>query len=314
MVAAPGYTVDSLVTKLRNRYINPNSQSLFQDADVVSLFDDALRDTMIPVITSVREEFWVKTQDTPINGSTSYTIPSNAAGGILRDVVFVDTAGNEIDLQQLSPAHIKATFPFGYQLPLYTFGYYWQNDQIKPYPQQAINATGYTLRMKPIRRPNDLTLSTNCGQVTVISGNVITLSNVPTDWVSTTTFDIIQNAPQFTAIAEAATITGAPAGSTITLTTVPSGLAVGMWVCPTTTSCIPQIPYEGFGLLIESAIVAMCNSLGDSQGAGLHEKSQAKMRQDFIDLITPRSQLGTKKIVNRNNPMSFWNFGSPFIR
>ena len=81
MVAAPGYTVDSLVTKLRNRYINPNSQSLFQDADVVSLLDDELRSTIIPVITSVREEFWVKTYDQPITGAANYTIPSNAAEG-----------------------------------------------------------------------------------------------------------------------------------------------------------------------------------------------------------------------------------------
>lgn len=313
MVAAPGYTVDALVTKLRNRYLNPNSQSLFLDSDVVSLLDDALRDTLIPVITSVREEFWVKTYDQPINGSASYTIPSNAAGGILRDVVFVDTAGNEIDIQQLSPAHIKATFPFGYQLPLYTFGYYWKNDQIVPYPQQAQNATGYTLRMKPIRRPNDLTLSTNCGQIISIIGNVVTLGNLPTDWTTSTTFDIIQNAPQFTAIIEGTTITAIGASS-ITLATVPTGLLVGMWVCPTTMSCIPQIPYEGFGLLLESAIVAMCNSMGDSQGSGLHEKARDKFRQDFINLITPRSQLGTKKVVNRNNPMSFWNFGSPFIR
>jgi hypothetical protein len=313
MVAAPGYIVDSLVTKLRNRYINPNSQNLFLDADVVSLLDDALRDTLIPVITSVREEFWVKTQDTPINGSASYTIPSNAAGGILRDVVFVDTAGNEIDLQQLSPAHIKSTFPFGQQLPLYTFGYYWKNDQIVPYPNQATNATGYTLRMKPIRRPNDLTLSTNCGQITNIAGNVISLGNVPADWRTATTFDIIQNAPQFTAIAEGAAVTNV-SGSSITLTTVPTGLLNGMWVCPTTTSCIPQIPYEGFGLLIECAIVAMCNSMGDSQGSGLHAKEREVFRKDFINLITPRSQLGTKKIVNRNAGLSYGRFGSPFIR
>jgi hypothetical protein len=314
VTAAPGYTVDQLVTKFQNRYLNPNSNALFQAADIISLMDDCLRETIIPVITSVREEFWVKTYDQPVTGASSYTIPSNAAGAVLRDVVFVDTAGNEIDLQQLSPAHIKATFPFGYQLPLYTFGYYWKNDQIVPYPQQTQNALGYTLRMKPIRRPNDLTSSANCGQITVIAGNVLTLTNVDPSWTATTTFDIIQNFPQFTSIVDGATITGTPSGSNITLTTVPAGLAVGMWVCPTTTSCIPQIPYEGFGLLIEDGICKMCASLGDSQGFGLHEKIRDKMRQDFIDLITPRSQLGTKKIVNRNNPMSFWNFGSPFIR
>lgn len=314
MVAGPDYTVDGLVTKFRNRYINPNSQNLFQDGDIISLLDDEIRATIIPVITSVREEFWVQTQDTPINGSASYTIPQRSAGAVLRDVVFVDTAGNEIDLQQLSPAHIKATFPFGYQLPLYTFGYYWKNDQIVPYPQQAQNATGYTLRMKPIRRPNDLTSSANCGQITGISGNVISLNNVDPSWTASTTFDIIQNNPQFTSIADSATITAPPAGSSINLTTVPAGISIGMWVCPAFTSCIPQIPYEGFTLLIEAGICAMCNSMGDSQGSGLHEKKLAKERQDFIDLITPRSQLGTKKVVNRNSPMSFWNFGTPFMR
>lgn len=312
-VAAPGFTVDELVTKLRNRYTTPNSQSLFQETDVISLMDDELRSTIIPIITSAREEFWVKTYDQAITGAASYTIPRAASGAILRDVVFVDNAGNEIDLQQLSPAHIKATFPFGYQLPLYTFGYYWQNDKIMPYPQQAQTATGYTLRMKEIRRPNNLTSVDNCGQVTNIAGNVITLGNVPSDWTTDTTFDIIQNFPQFVAIAEESTIT-AIGGTTITLTTVPDDLAEGMWVCPTGMSCIPQMPYEAFGLLIESAIVTMCASIGDSQGSILHEKIRDRYRIDFIELITPMSQLGTMKIVNRNNPMSFWNFGSPFIR
>ena len=313
MVAAPSYTVDQLVTKLQDRYIIPSATGLFTPTNIISILDDELRSSIIPIITSVREEFWVSTQDQQVNGSASYTIPQRAAGAVLRDVVFVDTQGNEIDLQQLSPAHIKATFPFGYQLPLYTFGYYWKNDQIVPYPQQTQNATGYTLRMKPIRRPNDLTSISNCGQITGITGNVISLSNVDPTWTNSTTFDIIQNFPQFTSISDGATIT-AVTGSSITLTTVPSGIAVGMWVCPAQTSCIPQIPYEGFTLLIECAICVMCAAQGDSQGFGIHEKIRDKERQDFIDLITPRAQLGTKKIVNRNNPMSFWNFGSPFIR
>lgn len=311
MVAAPGYTVDQLVIDLRNKYINPNSQSLFQDADVVNLLDYEQRSTIIPIISDVREEFWVVNDDQPINGSASYTIPQRAAGAMLRDCVFVDQAGNEIDLTQLSPAHIKATFPFGYQLPLYTFGYYWRNDQIVPYPQQAQNATGYTLRMKPLRRPNTLTLSTNCGQVTGISGNVISLGNVDPTWNTSTTFDIIQNYPQFVSIGDGLTIT-AVGGSSITLTTVPTGLTVGMWVCPANTSCIPQIPYDMFPLLVECAICSMCASIGDSQGYTIHEKIKERERQDFIDLVTPRSQLGNKRVVNKNNRNSWWNFGSPF--
>lgn len=312
-MVGPVYTVDQMVTDLRNKYINPNSQALFQDSDVINLLDSEQRAAIIPIISSVREEFWVVNQDTPVNGSASYTIPQRAAGAVLRDVVFVDTAGNEIDLQQLSPAHIKATFPFGYQLPLYTFGYYWKNDQIVPYPQQTKNATGYTLRMKQLRRPNSLVSSLYCGQIISISGPNLQLSYLDPSWTTSTTFDIIQNFPQFTSIADGATITGM-GGTTITLSSVPSGIAVGMYVCPAGTTCIPQIPYEMYPLLIEYAICSMTASLGDSQGYGIHEKIVAKQRQDFIDLIEPRSQLGTKKIVNRNQPMSFWNFGSPYMR
>lgn len=312
-MVAPDYTVDQLVTDLRNKYINPNSQSLFQLNDVIGLMDYEQRSTIIPIISSVREEFWVVNDDQPITGAVSYTIPQRAAGAILRDVVFVDTEGNEIDIQQLSPAHIKATFPFGYQLPLYTFGYYWQNDQIVPYPQQAQNATGYTLRMKQLRRPNSLISSTSCGQVTNIAGSVITLSYVDPAWTTATTFDIIQNFPQFTSISDGTTIT-AVGGSSVTLTTVPDGLAEGMWFCTEGTSCIPQIPYEMFPLLVESSICSMCASIGDSQGFGIHEKILEKQRTDFTNLITPRSQLGSKKIVNRNSPYQWGVFGSPFLK
>jgi len=317
MATAPDYTIDDAVTSVQTKYLIPNSQVLFVNTDIIRFLDESLRDVIIPLINSVREEFWVKAYDTTIVSATkSYSIPSRAAGAILRDVVFVDNSGNEIDMQRLSPVQIKSTFPFGFQLPLYTFGYYPQDDQMVLYPSQAQNATQYTLRMKALRRPNNLVLKANCGQITVINGSIITL-NVLGDgtWTTATTFDIIPNSPQFVSRADAVTITAINSVAlTITLTAVPTGLSVGDWVCPSLLSCVPQIPYEAFSLLEQSAILRIAEALGDQSSVAIAQKRFDQLRKDFISLCSPRIQGGTKKIVNRNSPASWGVVGTPFLR
>lgn len=313
-VPAPDYTAEGLISSCRNKYVNPNTQSLFDDDNILAILDETQRSFIIPIISSVREEFWVTFNDQAVSGAASYTIPQRAAGAILRDIVYVDPAGNEIDLQTLNPSQIKASFPYGRQLPLYTFGYYMRDDQVVPYPANAQTATGYTLRMKELRRPNNLTLSTNCGQITSIASSpTITLSFVDPAWTTATTFDIIKNNPQFTSISDGQAIS-AVGSTTITLSSVPTGLAVGQWVAPTLMTPIPQIPYEMFPLLVQQAIVSMANSIGDSQASGLFAKERDLMRKDFTDLIAPRVQGGSKKVINRNAPSNWGNLGAPFLR
>lgn len=314
-MTAPNYLVDNLVVSVRNRYIQPVSQNLFQDTDIVALLDEEMRSYIVPLINSVREDNWTLNVDQTVTGANSYTIPIRAAGGILRDVVFVDPNGNEIALSRLSPAQIKATFPFGFQLPLYTFGFYLQYDQFVPYPQQTQNATAYTLRMKILRRPNNLTLSSNCAQITAVASNVITLSTLDSTWTTATLFDIIQNFPLFVSIADSASITNINTlTNQITLTTAPTGLAVGMYLCPEYMSCIPQMIYEAYPMLIQRGVVALSRSLGDSQGTELAEKEYERMKVAFIGMIEPRVQLSGKKIVQQNNPYSWGTTGVPFFR
>lgn len=315
MTAAPNYTVDQMVVDVRNDYITPSSQNLFQDTDIVNHLDKAMRSKIIPLINSAREDYWVNNFDQPVTGAASYTIPQRSAGAILVNVVFVDTNGNPIELNRLTTKKISSTFPFGYQLPLYTYGYYLQDDKIILYPQQAQTASQYTLRMIFMRRPNNLTLATNCGKILGIASNVINVDNIDPTWSTSTTFDIIQNFPQFVSIADGATITNINTGTNqITLSTVPTGLLTGMYLCPTLMSCIPQIPYEAYDVLIAAGAARIARALGDSQGSQLAEKNYEEASKDFIKLIQPRVQEATKKIVNRNNPFNFGIMGTPFLR
>lgn len=315
MVAQPDYTVDGMVDDLKNEYITPTSQNLFEPEDIVKHLDKAMRSKIIPLINSVREEYWVNVYDQAVTGAASYTIPQRSSGAMLRDVLFVDPQGNPIELTRLSPTQIKTTFPYGSQLPLYTFGYYLQDDQVFLYPRQAVNATSYTLRMTFLRRPNNLTLVSNCGQILTIASNVVTLDNLDSTWATTTTFDIIENFPQFNSISDGQTITNINTiTNEVTLSSVPTGLAVGMYVCPTLMSCIPQIPYETYDILLAAGAVRIARALGDSQGLELALKGYEEASKDFVRLVDPRVQGGRKIISNRNNAYGFGNIGTPFLR
>lgn len=310
---APAYTVDSLITSVFTKYLVPNSQSTFQSADVLLFLDEALRTYIVPLFQAAQSGYWMTNYDQAITGATSYTIPRRSTYGTLVDIVFVDTQGNEIGLDDLSTVQIKGTFPFGFQLPLYSFGYYIMDDQVFLYPQQAINATQYTLRMRFYRRPNNLALSADCAQITAINSNVVTVNAVPSTWATTDTFDIIQNFPQFKSIQDGQTITNI-SNLDITLSSVPTGLAVGMWICPTGMSCIPQLPYDAFPLLVQFGIIGIAESLGDTQGAQIAEKRSEKIWQQVMKTIQPRVQKGEKKIVNRNQPYNWGILGTPFRR
>lgn len=311
----PDYTVDQLVLDVKNDYVSPSSQSLFTDEDVVRHLDSSLKTHIVPLIRSVREDYYTTIYDQAVTGAASYTVPRRSASGALLDVTFVDPSGNEIELTQLSTKQIKATFPWGYQLPLYTFGYYIQDDQVILYPQQARVATGYTLRMRYLRSPNDLTLSTNCAQIMSIVGNDAVVNNIDSTWTTASVFDVIQNYPQFRSIKDDLTITGINTGTnTITLSSAPTGIAAGMWLCPAYTSCIAQMPYQFYDLLVAVGAEHLARAIGDSMGTQLAEKHAEELKKNFLKMIDPRVDGGRKVIFNRNQGMGWGNRGSAFMR
>lgn len=310
---APDFTVDGLVTSCTTKYLVPSSQNTFQPADIVLFLDEELRSYIVPLFDAAQSGYWLTRYDQAVTGANSYTIPKRSTFGTLYDVVFVDTNGNEIGLTDLSPVQIKGQFPFGFQLPISTFGYYIEDDQVWPYPQNARQATGYTLRMRFYRRPNNLTLMANCAQITAINGSIVTVNAVPSTWAITDTFDVIQNFPQFKSISDGQAIT-LISNLNITLSSAPTGLAVGMWLCPTGMTCIPQIAYDAYPLLVQRGIIRLAEALGDSQGSQTAEKRLEQMEKRVIAAIQPRVQKGTKKIHNPNAPAGWGNFGSPFLR
>jgi hypothetical protein len=329
-----GSSARSLVASAYRRTLAPNAAGAIQPADVITFLDEEMRSTIVPLVLAAQEEFWVKNFDQHIvSGTYNYTIPPRAAFAMWRDVVFVDTNGMEFNLTDLAPEYLKLTFPAGGNPPLYVFGFMLANDQIILWPPNSGVPTQYLLRMKIKRRPNNLTSSDNCGQITAINTGtfVVTLDNADTTWTSATTFDIIPNSPQFTSRQDDQTVSAVslPAGGPYTLTfsspgtnpvtgaalpELPTGLVMGDWVCPSMMSCVPQIPYDMFPLLAQRGAIKILESLGDTQNLTIAERRYQDMAVDFARTVSPRIDGTPKKIINRNTPAYWGSYGFPFQR
>jgi hypothetical protein len=336
----PDYTVDgstlALVNSVYRGCLAPNAQNALVPEDVIAFLDQEMRTTIVPLVLAAQEEFWVTNIDQPVlTGVHNYTIPKRAAFATWRDVVFVDPNKMEINMSMLSPEYLKLTYPAGGNPPLYVFGFILQNDQIILYPNTLPTPTQYRLRMKIKRRPNNLTETTNCAQITSINTvtNVVTVNAVPTGWATIDTFDIIPNSPQFTSLRDDQTISavttttltfsspGVDPFTGLPLSALPTNpetgaftMKVGDWVCPSQMSCIPQVPYDMFPLLVQRAIIRTLEALGDTQNLTVAERRYADMAVDFARTVSPRIDGTPKKIVNRNTPPYWGSMGFPFQR
>lgn len=298
--------VDNLAATVNLKCLNPISNNTFQLADIVALMDNELSLGVVPLLKKTQQDYFVYNVDVPIvSGQSAYTMPTRAVGNALRDVVLVDSAGNEVALNNLMREYIKVSIPFNFMPSIWSFGQYLTANEINLYNTLIQSYTAYTLRFITERRPGGLTLSTNCGQITAITGNVLTLSAVDPAWTTATTFDIINQFPPFQSIVDDATITNIT-GFQVTLTTVPANIAIGQWFCPAMLSCIPQIPYDMFPLLTERTVATLAEALDMSQLQASSKAKIAEFEGNSAALARPRVTGSPKVIIRKDGVGRGW--------
>lgn len=309
------FLVDSLVSQCQTTALSPNSQNQFQTTQILQLMNNELKLTISSLIKSVIEEYFVTSLQFQVTAGQSYQIPIRCMGGSLRQVVLVDSSGQWIDITKMALEDIVVTSYNFYTLPIWNYGFYMMNDRAYLYPQNGNSQTSYTLQMNYERMPNDLVPSTACGQVLAVNTgtNVVTVSYVDPEWTTSTTFDVIDNQPQFSSIGDDQIITTI-SGNDLTFTTLPTGIHAGQWVCPSGQSCIPQIPYSLFPLLVYRTVYKMAQALGDSTLLQTAKDSYTEAREDALKMLTPRMESENKIIQNKNKGFLGYNYGLPFSR
>lgn len=300
------YTTDALLPTLRLLPLMPSVQALFSDTDLLTIMTFEMSSKIIPLIDNQAEEYFVAINDLSYSTTvTEYTIPYRTVAGKLRSVSFLGANNNEIRIPRLRPEDIMSNVnATGLAINPALWGFYVRNNTIVLYLSSVTggNSAAYkALRLRSIRQPNQLVESADCAQVVSISGNTVTVTNIPGTFTTLQTYDMISNVPNFDSYQDDAICTGI-SSLTMTFSTVPSKLAIGDWICISGMSPIPQIPYfPGFQLLLQLSAAKCLEIHGDTQGFNVAMSQASDMKNYFISVITPRVDGNTIRLTTPNS-------------
>jgi hypothetical protein len=284
----------------------PSVQALFSDSDLVNILSMEMKSKILPMMDNQAEEYFIYYKDIPYNNAVNtYALPSRSMANKLKAVCFVDSTGQEVTLNRLRPIETNAQLDVrGSTLSPFKVGYFLKNNNIVIYINSIQGVANFpTLRFKFCRMPNNLILTSNACQVSQINGNQITVGNLPSNYSTSVTYDMISNAPMFESWQDDAACTGINS-LTMTFSSVPSTLSVGDWICLSGQSPIPQIPYSAFDLLSQLACSKCLEIHGDVQGFNVAMSQAKDMKDYFISIITPRVDDNPQKLSSTD---SIWD-------
>lgn len=310
------YTVNRIISSIKRRITLPDAQNLYTDDDLIEFMGDELSSTIVPLIHSVQQEYWVEKHDVQlVQNQTNYTIPIRGCANGLRLVTLLDTNNNEIDYPLLRPEMVASSYNWLSPYSTSTlYGFYLENDHIVMFPNSVVTNPVNQVRFRFERQPNQLCAVTASGQITAIVGNVVTLNLIPTDWTTATTFDIIDGQPAFSSRGDDLTISNISTGlSEVTFDSLPSTVEVGDWVAEAGTSPIPQIPYQMFPFLAQIVANLCMAGLADMEPYKDGKQKEAMMKEDLLKLLQPRDMGNVQTVVNRGGLFDngqFWGWGS----
>lgn len=282
------YSTTALLAKAKLWGAVPTGQPAFSNANILDIMTDELITNISPFVIQFREENFVASKDFTIaSGTSEYAIPSRATGGVLREVKLIDSEDNEVDIPRINPQFMQN----------HDFGFYLKGTKLVLI--EPGNYTSYTLRMYYYLRPSTLKATSDCATVATVGTTTFTVNAIPSGWTSGDTVDIVRAIPPFDLLSQ--DITATWAGTTVTPSTMPTGLAVGDYLCQAEETPIPKIPVEVFPLLVQATVVRFMEILADNKGMKLAMDKYEQVKKSVTELLSPRVVGEVKKINNYDN-------------
>lgn len=258
----------------------------FSDQELLDFAYDSLLSEICPAVLATREEFFVTSLDYAITAAqASYYIPPRAMNGVLREVKLI-RGTQVIDLTRVDLEDITLVRT-GTPNSFYVMG---NSLVLDPAP----TSTADTLRVYYFIRPSKLVPVSECAAVTAIVGNVVTAA-IPASWTAADTFDIVRGRGSYEVIGLDLAATSVAAGSITFTATVPSTFQVGDYVCLAGETLFPSLPEEGHVALVQSAVAAALESMGDP-GASTSVQKAAALVAKFEAVLKTRIQGAPKQL------------------
>lgn len=301
------YTTTNLLADIKRKSFVPISQITFDDPSILDMADEEIQTGIVPFIMSAREEYLVSYLDYAVDGSTrEFEIPTRAIGAKLRDVTVLinpnnNNQPNEQSLPQISAEDAVNNNNYNNFIPLASF--YLRDNNVVLTPT-ADSFAGQTLRLYYFKRPSKLILTSQCSQITAITGDQAIVNLVPTNFGSggtlTLTVDVVKASPPFKILTMDLVIN---IDTSSNIATFPADLSTynistGDYICLAGESPIPTLPVEIHSLLAQRVAVKLLASLGDDKNFEIATNRLLEMEKNIRNLIANRVEGANRKVVN----------------
>lgn len=307
-------TSDLLADVRRSGMLPDSAPSGVSDADILAHANKELQSRMLPLVNSVREEFYVQSQTVPLVANQQfYRIPGRSIGNRLRDVQLLL---NDNSLQNLARIAPEAVPEMSSVTPAVTpWGYYLESDSVMVVPTPS--AASASLVMKYLIRPNWLLVHNDNHTPHVIAvtnnGNGTTTithtGSASFNSIAAGSLDIVSIKPPFRTVMISTTPSVYATGTiTVATSALPSdfttanfggGAGVGAVVSAAETSSVVQVPPELQMVLNQRVLCRVLQSIGDLEALQAAEANAAQMERDAVGLLANRTEGEPKKVVGR---------------
>lgn len=285
------YTTDLLLASIERQSFSPANQSTFTSADMLSLADETTVTSILPAILGAREEYYISTQDFTITtGQSNYAINQRSVGLTVRMIQLIDSSGNIYELPRIAPEKLSL-FSGASSTPV---GYYLQANDIVIFPTPT--TTLNTLRVFFPLRPGNLVSTTAIGVVSAIDSvlNTVTLTTIPSTWITGNSFDFISQASGHSYIA-IDQVSSLVSGSVISLSSIPSRLTVGDYISIAGQSALVQMPPDFCPILAQFVASEMLLDMNQPNGEKLLAKA-ARNLEVATKMLLPRT-VGEQELI-----------------
>lgn len=293
----PQYTTTQLIENIKRRCTVPTSQLTFRLEDFTDLANDTLQGEVVPMMMSMREEYFVEFEDIPTPDTRRFTIPKNTTANKVRTVAYVQQ-GSPLVLVNLPRIDLDVIAGYGFMNYRTLAGFYVQDDEICLYPDTSV-PTGTQIRVYFFRRTLNLAAPDQFGRVTDIDTvtNTLTLDSIPFTWVVGDKLNSVSSEPpRFKTTNEEMTVVSI-SNPTVEVDSV-EGVSIGDYVSYMGYSAIPQVPIEAHPYLAQLTASKCLESLGDSDGMQVALNRAQTLKEGLMVLMSQRVDGSVKKIVS----------------
>lgn len=289
------YTASGAISRIKLKAWTSASSAL-SDPELLELLDDSLRSYIVPLLKSVRDEWFVSGNDIETAANGLISMPNSVASTI-RTVAWVN-GSNYIPLPRIEPEDSFAFVGAGGSIPA---GYMLAGYNLQVLPTSVGSVRIYLSFME---RPLPMVLDEDAAECDADgSGSTVSISETPLSWQASTPaiVDIISGESPFATVYDGIEVASI-ASDLVTFTSFDAGLITeGMWLADAGYTPFPGIPIELHPLLQLDVMRTIFEGTGDKRLQGI-ERRQQKMEAELRKTLAPRTQGSARPLINPNAP------------